>query len=91
MQLRRMLTAATLTLSLVTVSYGGTITGGRTGATGSRAGIITGSRTGIITGSKAATITGGRARTFHNSETTLTVVHDEFLSRIISLLVNVAW
>lgn len=91
MQLRKMLTAATLTLSLVTVSYGGTITGGRTSAAGSRAGLITGSRTGLITGSKTGTITGGRANTVPTSEPTYGVVPDEFISRIISLLINASW
>jgi hypothetical protein len=86
-----MLIAATLTLSLVTVSYGGTITGGRTSATGSRAGVITGSRTGLITGSRAGTITGGRISTSPNSRTTLSAVQDEFLPRIITLLVSVSW
>lgn len=104
MQVRRILTAATLTLSLVTVSYAGTITGSRTSASGSRTGTITGSRTGTITGSRAGTITGSRAGTitgsragtitgsrFTNSGITLGVADDEFLSRFINLLISVSW
>jgi hypothetical protein len=83
MKLRRMLTATTLTLCLVTVSYGGTITGGRTTATASRSG--------LITGSKSGTITGGRARTSPASETTLRAAEDGFFSQIMNLLITIAW
>jgi hypothetical protein len=91
MQLRRMLTAATLTLCLVTVSYGGTITGGRTTAAGSRTALITGSRSGLITGSKSGTITGGRVRRSPDSETTLRVAQAEFFTQIIGLLFTIGW
>jgi len=99
MQLQRILTAAVLTFSLAMVSYAGTITGSRTSAsgsrtgtiTGSRAGTITGSRAGTITGSRVGTITGSRDRTLSNSRTTLGVIDDEFLSRLINLLLNVGW
>jgi hypothetical protein len=99
MQVRRILTAATLTLSLVTVSYAGTITGSRTSASGSRTGTITGSRTGTITGSRAGTITGSRAGTITGSRVgTITgsrerlgFADDEFLAKIINLLISVSW
>lgn len=106
MQVRRILTAATLTLSLVTVSYAGTITGSKTSASGSRTGTITGSKAGTITGSRAGTITGSRAGTITGSRAgtitgsragtitgsrNLGFVDDEFLSRIINLLISVSW
>jgi hypothetical protein len=90
MKLRRILTAGLLTLALVTVSYGGTITGGRMTASGSRAGIITGSKAGTITGGRTGTITGGRTGTI-TRQLDLGTAENEFLFRIISLLVNVAW
>jgi len=98
MKLRRILTAGLLTFALVTVSYGGTITGGRMTTSGSRAGIITGSKAGTITGGRTGTITGGRTGTITGGRTgTITrqldlgTAENEFLFRIISLLVNVAW
>src|SRR5687767_3283902 len=66
-QLRRIATAGILTLSLVTVSNGGTITGSKNSVTGARIGTITGSRTGTITGSRTGTITGSRVGTITGS------------------------
>lgn len=99
--LQRILTAGMLSLMMVTVSYGGTITGSRTSASGARVGTITGSRTGTITGSRAGTITGSRVGTITGSRIETTVgsgevmapsnLHDEFLYRVISLLLNATW
>ena len=100
MQLQRILTAAVLTFSLVTVSYAGTITGSRTSASGSRTGTITGSRAGTITGSRAGTITGSRAGTITGSrvgtitgsrDRTFATLEVDLLSRMITLLVNFGW
>jgi hypothetical protein len=66
-QFRRISLAAMLTLCMTAVSYGGTITGSRTGATGEQVGTITGSRTGTITGSRTGTITGSRTGTITGS------------------------
>jgi outer membrane lipoprotein SlyB len=78
-RVRQIASAGLLTLSLVQISYGGTIsgssrvgtiTGSRTGTiTGSRTGTITGSRTGTITGSRTGTITGSRTGTITGSRT----------------------
>ena len=90
-QLRRILAAGVLSLSLVTVSYAGTITGSKVGASGARVGTITGSRAGTITGSRAGTITGSRAGTITGSsvatESGLGNIRDEFVARLITLLV----
>jgi len=101
-QLRQMFIAILLTLCMAAVSYGGTITGSRTSATGARVGTITGSRTGTITGSRTGTITGSRTGTITGSNTgTLpipnsgagSIVDDQgsLLSRIMMLLLNLAW
>jgi|SRR5215203_5406302 len=95
--LRRVFTAGVLTLSLMTVCYGGTITGSRTGAsgartgtiTGSRTGTITGSRVGTITGSRSGTITGSRVNTVPESNSTIIInVQGEFISRVLILLLG---
>src|SRR5262245_34145141 len=66
-RLRKVVIAGVLLLCFATLSYGGTITGSRTGASGSRVGTITGSRTGTITGSRVGTITGSRVGTITGS------------------------
>ena len=92
-QLRQILTAGILITSLATISYAGTITGSRTGASAARVGTITGSRTGTITGSRAGTITGSRAGTITGSrvQTDSRNFQEDLLSRLMSLLVNVTW
>jgi hypothetical protein len=95
-RVRNIVTACVLALSLSTVSYGGIITGSRTGATGSRAGTITGSRTGTITGSRAGTITGSKVGTItgSGSESPRSVrgnIHADFLLQLMSLVLNAGW
>ena len=90
-QVRQALTAGALTLSLAVASYGGTITGSRTSSatgttTSSRVGTITGSRTGTITGSRVGTITGSRTQ---SSEIGFRSLQDEFLFRIMTLMVGI--
>jgi len=73
-------------LCFATLSYAGTITGSRTGASGSRVGTITGSRTGTITGSRAGTITGSRVGTITGSSVispriSFDNIYNEFLFR----------
>ncbi|HET8669451.1 MAG TPA: hypothetical protein VFM05_02140 [Candidatus Saccharimonadales bacterium] len=72
-QLRRILMAAGLSLSLATVSFAGTIVGSRT----SRTGTIVGSRTGTIVGSRT-----GSAR-LEYGQTGVAMPEDLLLSRII--------
>jgi hypothetical protein len=95
-RIRNIVTSGVLVLSLVTISYGGTITGSRTGATGSRVGTITGSRTGTITGSRVGTITGSRVGTITGSgvespRSVLENIQTDFLFRLISLVLNSGW
>jgi hypothetical protein len=101
-QSRQILIAAALTVLMVTASYGGTITGGRTGATEARVGTITGSRTGTITGSRTGTITGSRGGTITGSrsgvsqgsgslERPLGSIQDELLLQLISLVLAASW
>jgi hypothetical protein len=91
-QLRRIVTAGILTLSLVMVSYGGTITGSKNSASGARIGTITGSRTGTITGSRTGTITGSRLGTITGSTArTNRSLQDELLTRLITLLIAIEW
>jgi|GEM_PF-1594888 len=94
---RRTIIASVLLLCFATLSYGGTITGSRTGASGSRAGTITGSRAGTITGSRAGTITGSRAGTITGSRAgmitgsslgSLDNMYNEFLFRLMSVVLN---
>ena len=92
-RLRRTVTSGILLLCFATLSYGGTITGSRTGATGSRAGTITGSRAGTITGSRAGTITGSRVGTITGSSVgssrgSFDSIYNEFLFRLISVVLN---
>jgi outer membrane lipoprotein SlyB len=77
------------------LSYGGTITGSRTGATGSRVGTITGSRTGTITGSRVGTITGSRVGTItgsatETSRTPVNYIYGEFF-RLLAVVFNSGW
>ena len=95
-RVRNIITAGALVLSFVTISYGGTITGSRTGATGSRTGTITGSRTGTITGSRVGTITGSRVGTITGSgaespRSVLENIQTEYLFRLMRLIVNGGW
>ena len=86
---RRTIIASVLLLCFATLSYGGTITGSRTGASGSRAGTITGSRAGTITGSRAGTITGSRAGMITGSSLgSLDNMYNEFLFRLMSVVLN---
>jgi hypothetical protein len=96
-RLRRTIIAGVLLLCFATLSYGGTITGSRAGASGSRTGTITGSRTGTITGSRTGTITGSRTGTITGSRTgTITGssvgscdnIYNEFLFRLMSVVLN---
>lgn len=95
-RIRNIVTSAVLVLSLATISYGGTITGSRTGATGSRVGTITGSRTGTITGSRVGTITGSKVGTITGSGSesprgALQNVQADFLFRLLNLILNSGW
>ena len=94
-RLRHSVTSGVLILSLVTISYGGTITGSRTVVTGSRVGTITGSRTGTITGSKAGIITGSKVGTITGSgESPRSAVDNlrvDFLFRLLSLVLASGW
>jgi hypothetical protein len=95
-RVRHIITSGVLVLSLATISYGGTITGSRTGATGSRVGTITGSRTGTITGSKAGIITGSKVGTITGSgvdspRSSLDNFRTDFLFRLMGLVLNTGW
>lgn len=92
-QIRNIVTSGILVVSLATVSYGGTITGSRTGATGSRVGTITGSRTGTITGSRVGTITGSKVGTITGSgaEYPRSILDADFLFRLMSLVLTSGW
>lgn len=95
-QLRKIVTAGLLVLSLMTISNAGTITGSRTGMAGSRTGTITGSRTGTITGSRTGTITGSRVGTITGSSiewsrTVFDSIHNEFLIRLVDIVLNRGW
>jgi outer membrane lipoprotein SlyB len=99
-RLKKMVIAGALLLCFATLSYGGTITGSRTGASGSKVGTITGSRTGTITGSRVGTITGSRVGTITgsrvgtitgsavNSRNSYEDVYSEFLFRLMSVILN---
>jgi hypothetical protein len=89
MTLRQMLMATILTLSFVTLSFGGTITGSRSNIAGSRTGTITGSRTGTITGSRTGTITGSRATPNHQGSRTS--LQDDLLSRVMLFMLAGSW
>ena len=95
-RIQNIVTSGLLVLSLATISYGGTITGSRTGVTGSRVGTITGSRTGTITGSRVGTITGSKVGTISGSGTesprsVLESLQADFLFRLMSLVLNSGW
>jgi len=90
------LAAAALTLTLSTVSFGGTITGSRTSSvgtiTGSRAGTITGSAAGTITGSRAGTITGSSAGTITGSRNVVEAeVQENLMVRAMRLILMFLW
>lgn len=88
---KRVLVAMVLSLSISSVTLGGTITGSRA----SRTGTITGSRVGTITGSKSGTITGSRRGTITGSRLNRVQItneftrdNDEWISRLATLLLN---
>jgi len=83
-RLKKIVIAGVLLLCFATLSHGGTITGSRTGASGSKVGTITGSRVGTITGSRAGTITGSTV----GSRSSLENVYNEFLFRLMSVVLN---
>ena len=92
-RLRKTVIAGVLMLCFATLSYAGTITGSRTGASGSRVGTITGSRTGTITGSRAGTITGSRVGTITGSAVisprgSFDDIYNEFLFRVMNVVLN---
>lgn len=89
-QLRQILSIALLTLCFMTVSYGGTITGSKTGTTATRVGTITGSRTGTITGSRVGTITGSRITTSGDpgNPTRLGKFTDDLFFQVVTFLAN---
>ena len=95
-RLRNIVAAGVLVLSFATASFAGTITGSRTGATGSKVGTITGSRTGTITGSRVGTITGSRTGTITGSNVGITSVsvdnlRDELVFRLLRIIVTGGW
>ena len=95
-QIRKIVAAGVLVLSFVTISSAGTITGSRTGTSESRGGTITGSRVGTITGSRTGTITGSRVGTITgsslgSSRAIFDSIHDEFLFRLMSVVLNGGW
>jgi outer membrane lipoprotein SlyB len=94
-RLRKIVSAGVLVLSFATISYGGTITGSKTSATGSKVGTITGSRTGTITGSRVGTITGSRVGTITGSSAdlprTVDAIHSQILFRLINIVFNGGW
>ena len=94
-RLRKTVIAGVLLLCFATLSYAGTITGSRTGASGSRVGTITGSRTGTITGSRVGTITGSRAGTITGTAVSpkgsLDNMYDEFFIRLMNVVLNGAF
>ena len=95
-RVRTIITSGVLLFSLATISYAGTITGSRTGATESRVGTITGSRTGTITGSRLGTITGSKVGTITGSgaespRSVLENIHADFLFRLMTLVLNSGW
>lgn len=86
---RTIITSGLLVLSFSTISYAGTITGSRTGATESKVGTITGSRTGTITGSRLGIITGSKVGTITGSnspQSSVEAINADFLFHLISLL-----
>lgn len=92
-RLRKNFIAGVLLLCFATLSYGGTITGSRTGVSGSRVGTITGSRTGTITGSRTGTITGSRTGTITGSalgfsRSSFDNIYNEFLFRLMSVVLS---
>jgi len=91
---QKLLTATVLMFSLATIALGGTITGSKTGSTVSRTGTITGSRTGTITGSRTGTITGSRTGdtpTVDMSSSAISSIRENFMSRLIMLMINMPW
>lgn len=93
---RKTVIAGILVLCFATHSYAGTITGSRTGASGSRVGTITGSRTGTITGSRVGTITGSRVGTITGSALvsptgSIDNIYSQFLFRVMNVILSGAF
>lgn len=90
-KVQKTVVAALMTLSIATVSLGGTITGSRTARTGT----ITGSRTGTITGSRTGTITGSRIAQgiipTQSDRGAKFSSQEELLSKLMVLLSSLAW
>jgi carbohydrate-binding DOMON domain-containing protein len=90
MKIRKYITAGILTLSLVSVSYAGTITGSKTVASVTRTGTITGSRAGTITGSRVGTITGSSSPTTAAPAASFRAdLAEDFLFRVFALIFNI--
>ena len=79
-RLRNIVAAGVLVLSFATASFAGTITGSRTGATGSKVGTITGSRTGTITGSNVGI-----------TSVSVDNLRDELVFRLLRIIVTGGW
>jgi len=90
-KIQKALVATLMTLSITTVSLGGTITGSRTARTGT----ITGSRTGTITGSRTGTITGSRIAQgiipTQSERGSKFSIQEELLSNLMIFLNSLAW
>jgi hypothetical protein len=89
----QVLAATILTLSLVSVSFGGTIIGSRSNAAGARTGTIVGSRTGTIVGSRTGTIVGSRIdpRSQDGVDRVGTTLQDELLIRLLVFVLGSSW
>ena len=87
------LAATILTLSLTSVSFGGTIIGSRSNAAGARTGTIVGSRTGTMVGSRTGTIVGSQIdlRSQHSVDGGGMTVQDEFVIRLLVLVLGSSW
>ena len=76
-KLRRILMATTLTFSLATVSFAGTMIGSRSNTAGSRTGTMIGSRTGTMIGSRTGTMIGSRTGTMIGSRADAVISNDQ--------------
>lgn len=89
----QVLAAIILTLSLVSVSFGGTIIGSRSSAAGARTGTIVGSRTGTIVGSRTGTIVGSRTdpRSQDDVDRVGTTLQDDLVIRLLVFVLGSSW
>ena len=83
-KLRRILMATTLTFSLATVSFGGTMIGSRSNTAGSRTGTMIGSRTGTMIGSRADVLV-------PNDQRMATPFYENLLSHMMILVLGWSW